>query len=161
MILRAILWRGVLLAALWCLLTEGRVDSWGLGVASAVLALAASLILLPPGSIRFSLAGLAVFLVYFINQSLRAGVRVALLALRPRLNIHPGIEPVSLRMPVGVGRVILVNTLNLLPGTLVVDLAANHLYLHTLDIGGSIEEEVRVAELRIAKMLGLDLDDEP
>jgi multicomponent Na+:H+ antiporter subunit E len=159
MILRALLWRSALLAVLWFILTEGRTDSWGVGVISATLALAASLILLPPGAIRFSLDGVAVFLAYFMSQSLRAGIRVALVALRPRLNIHPGVQVVRLRMPEGIGRVILVNTLNLLPGTLVVKFAANNLHLHMLDIRGSIEEEVRATETRIAKMLGLSLDE--
>lgn len=159
MILRAILWRITVLSALWCVLTEGRMDNWGVGLISAALTLIASLALVPPGAIRFSFTGLASFLVYFMSRSFQAGVRVALLALQPRLNIHPGIQVVGLRLPEGVARVILINTLNLLPGTLVVNFAANNLHLHMLDIRSSIEEEVRATETRIAKMLGLRLDE--
>ncbi|SFN42496.1 multicomponent Na+:H+ antiporter subunit E [Nitrosospira briensis] len=158
MILGAILWRSVLLAMLWCILAEGNVGSWGVGAISTALALAASLAVLPVGAIRFSPLGLVFFLIYFISKSFRAGVRVALLAVQPRLDIHPGIETVSLRLPNGVGRVILINTINLLPGTLVLGLNASTLQLHVLDMRSSIEGEIRIAEKRIAKMLGLSLD---
>lgn len=157
MIIRAILWRSAVLAALWCILTEGRMDNWGVGLISAILALAISLALVAPGTIRFSLTGLAFFLVHFLSQSFRAGIRVALLALQPHLNIHPGITVMRVRMPSGIGRVILVNTLNLLPGTLVVNLTENNMQLHILDMQGSVEEEIRATETRIAKMLGLSL----
>lgn len=159
MTVRAIFFRGVLLAALWCILTEGSLNSWGLGVISVAAALVASLALLPPGSTRFSFAGLATFLVFFVSQSLLAGIRVALLVFAPRLNIQPGVVRVHLRLPEGASRVILVNTLNLLPGTLVVKLDGNNLYLHALNIRGSAETEVHLTETRIAKMLGLSLEE--
>lgn len=158
MVLGAVLWRVAILTALWCILTEGSIDSWGVGVISMALALAVSLAVLPVGAIRFSPTGLVFFLTYFMSQSFYAGVRVALLAVKPRLDIHPGIETVSLRLPNGVGRVILINTLNLLPGTLVLGLNASNLQVHVLDMRTSIEGEIRIAEKRIAKMLGLSLD---
>lgn len=153
----AILWRGGVFAALWCILVEGSIDNWGVGAITTVLAVVASFAVLPVGAIRFSPAGLILFLVFFMSQSFQAGVRVALLALRPRLDIRPGIQTVSLRLPEGVGRVVLINTLNLLPGTLVLNLSANDLQLHILDMRGSIEGEVRIAETRVANMLGLTL----
>lgn len=153
----AILWRGGVFAALWCILVEGSIDSWGVGAITTVLAVLASFAILPVGAIRFSPAGLILFLGFFMSQSFQAGVRVALLALRPRLDIRPGIQTVSLRLPEGVGRVVLINTLNLLPGTLVLNLRADDLHLHLLDMRGSIEGEVRAVETRIAKMLGLGL----
>lgn len=157
MILRVILWRSAVLAALWCILTEGKMDNWGLGLTSALLTLAASFVLLPPGSIRFSSIGLAFFLAHFMSQSFLAGIRVALLALQPRLDIHPGIRIVHLSMPEGVGRVILINTLNLMPGTLVLNLTADNLHLHILDMRSFAEDEIQATETRIAKMLGLRL----
>jgi multicomponent Na+:H+ antiporter subunit E len=55
--------------------------------------------------------------------------------------------------------VILVNTLNLLPGTLSMTLTAEGLRLHVLDKRRSIEVEVRNIEARIAHMLGLKLEE--
>lgn len=153
----AILWRSTVLAAVWCILTEGNIGNWGVGVVSAALALAASFVVLPLGAIWFSPRGLILFLIYFMSQSFSAGVRVALLAIQPRLDIHPGIQTVVLRLPDGVGRVILINAMNLLPGTLVLSLNANNLQLHVLNMRGSIEGEIRTAEAHIAKMLGLSL----
>ena len=52
---------------------------------------------------------------------------------------------------------ILTNTLNLLPGTLSVDLTLSSLYIHVLDERQSIETEVRSIEEKIAHMLRLEL----
>ncbi len=161
MTLRAIFWRSILLALLWWILTEGQLDSWGVGLVSIAFALTASLILLPPSLSRFSLIGLTSFLAYFLAQSLKGGIQVSLIALRPRLDLHPDVQTIYPRLPKGVGRVILANTLNLLPGTLSVSLTTESLRLHILDERRStevIEVEVRGIEVRIAHMLGLKLE---
>jgi multicomponent Na+:H+ antiporter subunit E len=101
------------------------------------------------------LTGLISFLVYFLGQSLKGGVQVALMALRPSLDLFPDVQIIYPRLPKGVGRVILVNTLSLLPGTLSVSLTTNSLHLHILDGRRPIEAEVRNIEARIAHMLGL------
>lgn len=159
MTLRAIFWRSMLLASLWWILTEGQLDSWGIGLVSIALALTASLSLSPPGLSQFSLIGLTSFLAYFLAQSLKGGIQVSLAALRPRLDLHPDVQIIYPRLPEGVGRVILVNTLNLLPGTLSVSLTTEGLRLHILDKRRSIEVEVRNIEARIAHMLGLKLEE--
>lgn len=158
MTLRAIFWRSILLALLWWILTGGKLDNWGLGIASIVLALIVSLILFPPSLSHFSLIGFASFLVYFLGQSLKGGVQVALMALRPSLDLYPDVQIIYPRLPDGVGRVILVNTLSLLPGTLSVSLTASSLHLHILDGRHPIEADVRNVEARIAHMLGLKLE---
>lgn len=145
-------------AVLWWILAEGNFVAWGVGLVSIILALAASLILLPPSSSRLSLTGLASFLNFFLVQSLKGGVQVAVMALRPRLDLRPGMLKIPLYLPEGVGRVILVNTLNLLPGTLSVSLTTDSLRLHMLDERRPIEVQVRDVEARIAHMLGLKLE---
>lgn len=157
MITRAYIWRAGLLAALWWVLAEGRIESWGIGLFSIMLALAASVILLPPGRIPLSLKGLAGFWVFFVRQSLQGGVQVAVMAMRPRLDLQPCMLELTLRLPVGIGRVFLVGTLNLLPGTLSVGLTSDCLRLHVLDERRSAEAGVRDLELKIARMLGLKL----
>lgn len=59
--------------------------------------------------------------------------------------------------PAGAGRVVLANTLNLLPGTLSMGLEGEHLRLHVLDTHRPIVAEMRTAERRVARMLGLQL----
>lgn len=159
MILRTVLWRIVLFIAVWWILTQGRADSWGVGLISIVSALIVSLVLLPPGLFRFSLAGIFFFLLYFLSRSLKSGIQVALMAVRLDLDLHPDIQKIPLRLPEGLGRVILVNTLNLMPGTLSVNLTTSSLYLHVLDERQPIETQVRDIEKLIAHMLCVELEE--
>ena len=158
---RAVLWRGALFALLWWALTDGRPGSWGVGAVSVALATWASLVLLPPVETTVSRIGLLRFLVFFFVQSLRGGVQVAAFALRPRIGLKPGFHEIALQLPEGLGRVLLANTLSLLPGTLSVELDGDRLCLHVLDETAPTETEVRVAETRLAQMLGLTLDTTP
>jgi len=155
---RAILWRSALFALLWWALTDGRADSWGVGAVSILAAVILSLRLLPPVPTYVSRIGLLRFVIFFVDQSLRGGIQVAWFALRPRLALRPGIHEILLRMPEGMGRVLLTNTLSLLPGTLSVGLEGNRLCLHVLDEQAQAEAEVRRAEIRVAHMLGLQLE---
>jgi multicomponent Na+:H+ antiporter subunit E len=152
-----VLWRSALFAVLWWALTDGRTDSWGVGSVSILAAVSLSLRLLPPVPTTVSRIGLLRFLLFFFLQSLRGGVQVAGFALRPRLSLRPGIHEIVLRLPEGIGRVLLANTLSLLPGTLSVGLEGNRLFLHVLDERVPAEAEVRNAENRVAQMLGLEL----
>jgi multicomponent Na+:H+ antiporter subunit E len=154
---RAVLWRGALFALLWWALTDGRPGSWTVGGVSIVLATAMSLFLLPPVPTHVSRIGLLRFLLFFFSQSLRSSVQVAGYALRPRLALRPGVHEVALRLPEGIGRVLLANTMSLLPGTLSVELQGERLCLHVLDERAPTEAEVRTAETRLAHMLGLEL----
>ncbi|PKO73760.1 MAG: hypothetical protein CVU23_01035 [Betaproteobacteria bacterium HGW-Betaproteobacteria-17] len=156
---RAFLWRSALLAALWWALTDGRTDSWGVGSVSILAAASLSLRLLPPVPTYVSRIGLLRFAAFFFVQSLRGGVQVAWLALRPRMGLRPGIQEIPLRLPEGSGRVLLANTLSLLPGTLSVGLDGRRLCLHVLDAAAPTEVEVRRAETRVAHMLGLRLEE--
>jgi hypothetical protein len=66
-------------------------------------------------------------------------------------------SPMRCPDPAGAGRVVLANTLNLLPGTLSVSLEGEHLRLNVLDTRRSIVAEVRAAERHVVRMLGLQL----
>ena len=154
----ALIRRAALFAALWWVLTEGSFAAWGVGLVSVILALAVSLILLPPGPSRFSLTGLASFLGFFLVQSVKGGVQVAFMALRPRLDLRPVVLDIPMRLPEGGARVFLANTLNLLPGTLSAGLEGKYLRMHVLDERSPVEAELREVEMRIARMLSLSLE---
>lgn len=153
-IARAVLWRGALFAALWWVLAGGRADSWGVGGVSVILALAASLVLMPPGKGRFSPLGLAAFVGFFLVQSVKGGIQVAAMALRPRLDLAPAMVDLPIALPPGPARVMLVNTLSLLPGTLSVDIEGDRLRLHVLDRRLPLVEELRAVEAAIARIRG-------
>lgn len=149
--------RAVLFALLWWALAEGAPGAWGVGAVAVALATAASLILHPPHRVRLSWIGLARFAGFFLWQSLRAGVAVAAMALRPRLAIRPAVRVVPLRLPSPAARILLANTLSLLPGTLSIGLDDDGLRLHVLDARRDTEAEVRRAEAHVARMLCLEL----
>lgn len=150
---RAALQRGLLFALLWWALAEGRGEQWGVGLAGIALAVTASLFLWPPGQNRFSLAGLLAFAVFFLAQSVKGGVQVARIALHPRLNLDPALLHLPLTLPPGLARVVLVNTLNLLPGTICLRIEQDTLHLHTLNQHWPVAQEVRTVESHIARML--------
>ena len=153
-IARAVLGRGALFAALWWVLAGGRADSWGVGGVSVILALAASLVLLPPAKGRFSPLGLAAFVGFFLVQSVKGGIQVAAMALRPRLDLAPVLLEVPITLPPGPARVLLINTLGLLPGTLSMRIEGDRLRLHVLDRRLPIVEELRAAEAAITRIRG-------
>ncbi len=150
--LLATLGRGLLLAALWWTLTDGRTYAWGVGAASVALALLASLHLLPPASKPLSLLGCLAFAGFFLRHSIQGGLQVAAQALRPRLDIEPALLDLPLTLAPGAARVLLLCTLSLLPGTLSVRVLGDTLRLHALDRRLAVREEMRAAEAAVARI---------
>jgi len=155
--LRALLLRFVFFGGLWWILAEGEWRAWGVGAVVVAAAVAASIPLWPPRAARVPPAGLAVFLAFFLWQSLRGGVGVAILALKPRLHLRPVLHDLDLRLPPGASRVLLADTLSLMPGTVSVGLSGNTLTLHLLDRDLVTEADLRHAEGRVAALFGLSL----
>lgn len=152
----AILFRGLVFALLWWVLAEGRADAWGLGVAATLAATLASLWLLPPGRWRIGVMPLLSFLLFFLWNSLRGGVQVALMALRRRPGLRPATLEISLALPPGAPRLLLLNALTLMPGTLGVRLSDDgKLQVHALDASLPVAAEVRTLEAHIARLFGV------
>lgn len=150
----AILRRGTLLLLLWWILTGGGRDSWVLGIVATGGALWLSLRLIAPGSVRFSLTGLAAFVGFFIGNSVRGGVQVALIALQGRRALQPGTLEVQLHLSSPAPRILMAATLGLMPGTVSVRLDGRQLRLHVIDERMPIAAEVRTLESRIARLFG-------
>jgi multicomponent Na+:H+ antiporter subunit E len=153
--LRAAAWRILAAAGFWWVLTEGE-GSWGFGAAAVLAAVLGSLFLAPPGpGLRISPLGLLQFAVTFVLRSLVAGLQVARFAFAPRLAVRPAQHTLVTRLPPGLPRVLLANTLTLQPGTLSVALEGDRLRVHVLDDRQPLEAEVRALESRIGAMLRL------
>jgi len=144
-----------LFALLWWILTEGAMNSWLVGAPVVVFAAFASTVLLPGAS--WSLPGILRFVPFFLWHSLRGGVDVAGRALHPRLPISPVLLKHQWRLPTGLSRVFMANTVSLLPGTLSVELDEEFLHVHILDQTGAFASELTVIEARVARMFGLNL----
>lgn len=157
----SLLGRLILFTVLWWVLAEGELRTWGVGVGVVLAALAASLLLWPARAPRISLAGLIRFVPFFLWQSLRGGVIVAGLAFRPRLRLRPQLTEMILRLPPGPARVLLADTLSLMPGTVSVGLEADTLTVHLLDRELVTTAELRAVEARVAHLFGLELAGDP
>ncbi|MBN2548884.1 MAG: Na+/H+ antiporter subunit E [Anaerolineales bacterium] len=81
------------------------------------------------------------FLLFFIAELLKANLRVARIVLTPRPRIHPGVIAVPLDLQTDIEITLLTNLLTLTPGTLSLDVSADHrmLYLHTIDFSNADE----------------------
>ena len=147
--------RTVLFALLWWILTQGAMNSWLVGAPVVVFAVLASGVLLP--GVSWSLPGIARFVPFFLWRSLYGGVDVARRALHPRLPISPRLFDHRWRLPPGLPRVFMANTVSLLPGTLSAELYEEHLRVHVLDETRAISRELQVLEKKVARVFGLNL----
>ena len=155
--LRTLLLRFVLFALMWWILTDGAMDSWPVGLPVVLIATLTSVMLMPP--LSWSLRGMVLFIPYFLWHSIRGGVDVARRAMHPQLPISPGLFEYRFRLPPGLSRVFMANTVSLLPGTLSVDLEKEILRIHVLDETCAIDEELKVLENRLADIFGLELEE--
>ena len=152
---RTIVLRVLVAASLWYVLAEGRGDFWGLGVIAVILSVGASLALFPLTAVRFSLTGFLALLSLFIWDSVRSAIQVSLFAFRGRQSLHPNLLLLKLDLPPGGARILLVNAVSLMPGTLAVHLDDDNLQLHVLDERLPIERDVRRLEAYIARLFGV------
>lgn len=151
----ATLRRAVGLAVLWLIAAEGHLAAWPLALAGIGAATAASLWLLPPARVpAISLPGLAVFVLWFMRQSLLGGLQVAALALRPRQALRPALVELPLTLPPGPPRVLFTAALGLMPGTLGVRLHGDRLWVHVLDRGQPLADEAARLAARVSAVFG-------
>ncbi|MDO6822775.1 Na+/H+ antiporter subunit E [Marinobacter sp. 1_MG-2023] len=155
-----ILGRVILLLLVWWAFTEGDVSGIGFGLVIAILVAAVSMRLYPRGTARIRPVQLWLFVLFFLGRSVVAGIDVARRVLSPSLPVDPGYFTVHLTLPEGSPRWLLANALSLMPGTLSVSLDGPRLELHCLDTQSSVEEDVRAAEQKVARVFGLPLPDE-
>ncbi len=149
--------RTLVFALLWWILTQGAINSWLVGAPVVLLAVLASGWLLP--AISWSPSGVVRFIPFFLWRSLYAGVDVARRALHPKLPISPGLFDYRWRLPPGLPRVFMANTVSLLPGTLSAELGKEHLRVHVLDQSGDFISELSLVEERVARLFGVSLAD--
>jgi len=147
--------RGGLFSLIWWILTDGAAPSWWIGVPAVLLAVAASAALLPPTP--FVWYEFLRFVPFFLLRSLLGGADVAWRAFHPGLPIAPDLIEYPLRLPPGLPRVFMANTVSLLPGTLSAALDRNVLKVHVLDSRKSVLAELEAVEQSVARMFGTSL----
>lgn len=145
-----------LLAVLWWILVQGRMDAWLIGLPAVWLAALAANRRVRRTTGRLSVAGLPGFIALFLRESVRGGLDVALRTLAPRPRIAPGFYRYRLHISHPGARVLLINSIGLLPGTLASGLDGDHAELHLLDTGENPEPQLLRLEQAIAGVFGLE-----
>lgn len=150
----------VVLALIWGILTGFRADAVAFG-AVAVLAGAALVFLLPtsPGW-RLSPAGAVRFALWFARQSVLGAVDVSRRAFSPRMPLHPGFRSYRPALPDGAPRIMFLNTITLLPGTLSAEIAGESVIVHMLDSRADLDGDLKQLETRIAALFALPASSE-
>ena len=158
--MRAFLIRTAAAAGVWLLLTDGDPKSALVGFPAAACAAWVSLTLRPRNASRISWRGLALFLPYFIWESLRGASAVALLAVRGPASLNPVLCRIPAALPSRDARVLALCVCSLLPGSLGADLDGDHYVVHSLT---GPEDAVRAAmrdiERHVAAVFGCSLVD--
>jgi multicomponent Na+:H+ antiporter subunit E len=76
----------------------------------------------------------ALFTGVFLIELVRANINVMRYVFSPRINIKPGIVRIKTKLKTPVGRLALANSIALTPGSLVIDIKDEELFVHWLDV---------------------------
>lgn len=144
------------LLLIWAALTDFRPDALVFGL-PAVLAGAGLVFLMPtsPGW-RISPRGALGFVWWFALQSVRGAVDVAWRAFAPQMPLRPGFRRHPLALPTGAPRVLFLNTVTLLPGTLSAEVEGDAVIVHMLDTSADLGADLTALEVRVAALFALN-----
>lgn len=151
---RAFIWRALWLGLAWIVVAGPAPASWLIGAPSVVFATWASLRLTPSIPYKVDLAGLLGLVGYFLLESLRGGLDVAMRTLSPQLRVQPGHVRYSSTLPEDLPMVLFATCVSLLPGTLSQRFEGRQLLLHVLDRRVPLDAGLRQLEVRIAATFG-------
>lgn len=144
----------IVLGGLWLVLTGFAPGALVFGGPAIAAAAALSFLFPPAPPWRIAPFAAVRFAFYFAWQSVCGALDVARRALDPRMPLAPGFRTVTLTLRPGPGRILLANTISLLPGTLSAEIAGNRLIVHALDTDADIAAEVADLERRIRAVFG-------
>ena len=109
-------------------------------VISAVIALAFATFARVYSVIRWSPRVIYYYLMYlgvFCVELFKANINVMRLVFSPHIDIKPGIVEIKTGLKSPIGRLALANSITLTPGTLVVDIKDDSLFIHWINIGAT------------------------
>jgi multicomponent Na+:H+ antiporter subunit E len=145
---RARLARASLLYVAWVAMAGTGPLDLVIGLPVAGLAAWASLLLVPQGDRRLSVAGLARLALRFPGQSLAAGIDVARRAFDPRLPIRPGLVICPTSLQAGLSRDAFLGLMSLQPGSLpVAERVDGTVLVHALDTAEPIAARFAAEEV--------------
>ena len=137
---------GILVFVIWMLLDWSL--KWQDVAAGVVFSVVVSLLagnILPPNPLKLidprRWLLLAVYVPYFLYYCIKANLDVAYLVLHPDMPIRPGIVKVRTGLKSDLAKTFLASSITLTPGTLVVDIDGQDLYIHWIHVEGEDAEE--------------------
>lgn len=77
------------------------------------------------------------YLAVFLSELVKANLQVMRLVFSPHIDIHPGILEIKTELISPMGRLALANSITLTPGTLVVDIKEDSLFVHCINISST------------------------
>jgi multicomponent Na+:H+ antiporter subunit E len=87
--------------------------------------------------IRWSPRVIYTYLIYlgvFLYELVKANLTVMRYVFSPRIDIRPGIVEIKTNLRSPIGRLALANSITLTPGTLVVDMQGDSLFIHWINV---------------------------
>ncbi len=153
-LVRRILLRFAVFCFLWYTLAGSDKASWIIGVPAVLCVTALSLTLASSTPLNIHLVGLFRFIPFFLHQSFHGGIDVMRRALSFQQLLDPGLVAYTTLLPEGSARILFVNTISLLPGTLSAELQGNQITIHTLDRGLPIWANIQRLEYHVAALMG-------
>lgn len=142
--------RGAIFAFFWWVLTEGDAMSWKIGLPAVVAATIVSIITVAPAHLRWLQA--LRLIPFFVKRSVIGATDVSLRALRPSLPLAPMLVAYPLTIPPSLARMVLLNVISLLPGTLCADIRDDTLFVHVLDSSTDYNADLAEVERAVAKL---------
>ena len=109
-------------------------------VICAVIALAFANFARVYGDVRWSPKVVYYYLLYlgvFLIELTKANINVMRLVFSPRIDIEPGIVEIKTRLKTPIGRLALANAITLTPGTLVVDIKGDSMFIHWINVSAT------------------------
>jgi multicomponent Na+:H+ antiporter subunit E len=143
-----------LAALIWFALTGDDWRSWMVGLPVVLVAAWSVVRMRGSDKQRIRLLGLLRFLPLFVWESVLGGLDVVSRVMRPRMRIAPGFLDYRMRLEDSSTRLLFVNSLSLLPGTLAADLDGDTLRIHALDLGDDLEDQLVRLERAVAAIYG-------
>lgn len=142
-------------AAIWLVLAQGELRYWGVVALAVTGSTLASLLLVPSIGAGLSVLGVARFIPFFIGRSVASGFDVARRAIATPPQVDPIYVEYRLSLTNEAARVVVANSVSLMPGTLSVAIEGDLLRMHVLDASIPAVEAVREIEAHAARMFGL------
>lgn len=133
------IWLTALLAFLW-FAANSSLALEALATGILISAVLAYMFTRRPGvwqDIRFSPQRLYHFILYtgvFLIELVRSNINMMRYVYAPRIEIKPGIVRIRTNLKTPVGRLALANSIALTPGSLVIDIEGESIFVHLLDV---------------------------